>query len=113
MWIPKSETIPEEFRGKATKVLARHEIRFGPDGFSWQSHEIPRAGSDGSPVRPPYLRPYSLVVPGITPVIEFRDPRCARHFPVPAEFRGTATKCARRGPPIFGTDIGPTPPSID
>src|SRR5438105_14059078 len=108
MWIPKSETIPEEFRGKATKVLARHEIRFGPDGFSWQSHEIPRAGSDGSPVRPPYLRPYSPLVRGITPVIEPRDPRCARHFPVPAEFRGTAKKRPRRGPTLLATHVAAT-----
>src|SRR5882762_4596547 len=39
--------------------------------FVAKCHEIPRAGSDG-PLLPPYLRPYSLVAPCITPVIEAR-----------------------------------------
>ena len=44
MWIPKSETIPEEFRGRATKCARRAR---------------------------PYLRPILVRLHVITPVIDF------------------------------------------
>ena len=58
---PKSPLRPTRISGPPRNSIWARWI------FVAKCDEIPPAGSDGSPVLPPYLRPYSLVVPVFPP----------------------------------------------